>query len=119
MTRSAMQADSEPIGDYKTCADDRYIDHRQRRDEIGHAVLPERHQERADDLRPGSKQINAGRIFPHEDEEDEQPACQEGVANERKVISRRTRASAAPTARAASSSSGFTCSRLPETTRNP
>src|SRR5271157_6446861 len=81
--RSAMETHSEPDGNEKAHADHDHIDDRQRRHEVDCARAPKRYQERAHDFRPGTEQIDARRIFAHEDQEDEQPARQHAGADQR------------------------------------
>src|SRR5262245_41355126 len=78
-TSSAMQAHSKADGDGKADADHDNVNDRQRRHQIDSAGAPQRYQKRADHLGSGTEQINAGGIFTHEDEEDQQPAREHAV----------------------------------------
>src|SRR5471032_399615 len=78
-TRSAMQAHSKPDRDGKADADHHHIDHGKGGHQIDRAGAPQRHQQRADDFGAGPEQIDAGRIFAHEDQEDQKPARQHAI----------------------------------------
>src|SRR6185312_9201299 len=81
--RSTMQAYSETDRDGETEADHNHINDRQRRHQIDRAGAPERDQKRANHFRAGPQQIDAGGIFAHKDQEDQKPACQHAVLDQR------------------------------------
>src|SRR5437868_8310157 len=81
-TSSAMQTYSEPEGQSEADTDHDNVDDGQCGDEVDGAGAPQRHQQRADHLGSRPEQINSGRIFPHENEKDQHPACEHAVADE-------------------------------------
>ena len=101
-------------------SDHGHIDDRERRNKIDRAGAPERHEQRADHFGAGAEQVDAGRVFAHEDQEDQQPARQHAVPDQRqRDVAYHAGAAVAPMVRAASSSSGPTCSSVPEISRMP
>src|SRR5215510_4924270 len=80
---STMQAHSKADRDGKADADHDHVDDRQRRHQIDGAGTPQRNQKRTDHFRARTKQINAGRVFAHKDQEDQKPARQHAVLDQR------------------------------------
>src|SRR6476659_7902723 len=63
---SAMQAHSKADRDGKADADHDHMHDRQCQHQIDCAGAPERNQKRTDDLGPGTKQVDDGLVFAHE-----------------------------------------------------
>ena len=87
--------------------------------DVGGAGAPERDQQRADHLGAGPEQVDAGRVLALEDHEDEQPAREQAVADQRQRDVAADAAARGAGAARASSSSGPTCSSELETSRMP
>src|SRR4029078_9671625 len=80
---SAMQAHSKADRDGKADADHDHINDRQRRHQIDGAGTPQRNEKRPDHFGAGAKQVDAGRVFAHKDQEDQKPARQHAVLDQR------------------------------------
>src|SRR5262249_41598313 len=80
---STMQAHSKADRDGKADADHDHVDDRQRRHQIDGAGTPQRNQKRTDHFRARTEQINAGRVFAYKDQEDQKPARQHAVLDQR------------------------------------
>src|SRR5262249_7931401 len=80
---SAMQAYSKADCDGQADANHEHINDRQGRHQVDSASPPERHEKRADDLGAGAEQIDARGIFTHEDQENQKPACEHSVFDQR------------------------------------
>src|SRR5215467_13776062 len=80
---SAMQAHSKAYRDGQADADHEHINNRQSRHQVDGAGPPKRYKERADDLGAGAEQIDAGGIFAYEDQENQKPACEHSVFDQR------------------------------------
>src|SRR5215475_9569810 len=82
-SNSAMEAYSQSNGDGQSEADHDDVDDGQGGHEVDRAGTPKRNKQGADHLGPGPQQIDAGRIFAHENQKDQQPACHHAGTRER------------------------------------
>jgi hypothetical protein len=77
-----METYTKPVCDQKTRTNHADVYNGQRRNEIECSLAPKRYQHRTNDFSPGREQVDAGRIFPHEYDKEDHPACQDAIANQ-------------------------------------